>query len=465
MTTGKVHKFRAQPAVQQPQSAALPTAEIFPKAKVFYFVGREFAPHSGELTLHYRLEPGPQLTERYRFPLPPPGTRPPPPDAFAAALDLVHWLAGVSYWKSAIPGRWHFAGKRPDDAQLALLDDVYRHGLAEFAHRNALELPAIEVTGLAPAPAVPSRPEAPLAAQAITAFGGGKDSFVAVEQIRRLGIAQSLAIVGSPELAQRAAARTGLPVLTVERRLAPELAALNAAGAYNGHVPITAIHSAVLTVLALLHDCRFVVFANERSADSATLVTRDGTAVNHQWSKSLAFERAFAAYLERHVGGVEYFSLLRPWHEVAVCRQFAALEQYHAHFSSCNRHFHLAGSRIAGRWCGVCAKCRFVFLGLAPFLPRPALEAIFGCNPLAEAEAVTPYRHLLGLAGERPFECIGTVDECRAALAALAGRDEWRAAAVVAALAAEMPASPPLASFLTATGEHRVPHEFRDALD
>ncbi len=446
------------------EAAALNAGAAFgPKADVFYFLGRRFIPQSGELILRYRLDAGPELQERYRLPPPPPGTPPPPAAALDAALDLVHWLAGVSYWKCAIPRRWQFAERRPDGGQLAFIAEVYRRGLAEFAYCNDLDLPAIEAVDPAPAPAPQAAPLR-LAARAITAFGGGKDSFVAAEQIRRLGIDQVLAIVGSAALPRAAAAHTGLTVLTVERTLAPELAALNAAGAYNGHVPITAIHSALLALLALLHDRRFVVFANERSADSATRLARDGAAVNHQWSKSLAFESAFAAYLERYVGGVEYFSLLRPWYEVAVCRQFAALGRYHAHFSSCNRHFHLAGSRLAGRWCGVCAKCRFVFLGLAPFVPRPALEAMFGCNPLAEAEAVTPYRHLLGLGGERPFECIGTVDECRAALAALAERDDWRGAAVIAALGPELPPSPPLAALLAPGGEHRLPPEFQDAL-
>ena len=90
-----------------------------------------------------------------------------------------------------------------------------------------------------------------------------------------------------------------------------------------------------------------------------------------------------------------YFSLLRPFSELAVARQFARIDRYDAHFSSCNRNFHLLGERPAQRWCGACPKCHFVFLALAPFMPKPRLMGIFGRNLLDEPEQAPGFDALL----------------------------------------------------------------------
>ena len=59
----------------------------------------------------------------------------------------------------------------------------------------------------------------------------------------------------------------GLPLLRIRRQLASELQAMNEAGAWNGHVPVTAINSAILLCAAVLYGYRYIVFSNERSAD------------------------------------------------------------------------------------------------------------------------------------------------------------------------------------------------------
>ena len=161
--------------------------------------------------------------------------------------------------------------------------------------------------------------------------------------------------------------------------------------------------------------------------------------MNHQWSKGWAFEQAFAAHLRSHVAAdLRYYSLLRPLSELAVARQFARLDAYDGHFSSCNRNFHLLGERPVNRWCGVCPKCHFVFLALAPFMPKPRLVGIFGRNLLDDAAQVPGFDALLEYRDHKPFECVGEGRESRAAMAALAARPEWREDAVVARFAREI---------------------------
>jgi hypothetical protein len=61
----------------------------------------------------------------------------------------------------------------------------------------------------------------------------------------------------------------GLPTLNIGRELSPLLFELNRRGAYNGHIPVTAINSAILVVAALLYGHDAIAFSNEHSASSA----------------------------------------------------------------------------------------------------------------------------------------------------------------------------------------------------
>lgn len=420
----------------------------------FHFLRRGFDPGTGRVELDYRL--GDDLILRESLQLPP-AIFEAPPEAIAAALDLLHWTAGVSYWKVACPSRIYFHTHQPDVWQADYLRRLYRHGLAEFAHENQLELAHI-INFQGAARTAASAKSFRLPRRALAPIGGGKDSLVAIEQLRQQDIAISMAVVGQSPLIREVAAATRLPLLAVKRQLAPQLKALNAAGALNGHVPITAINSAILLVVALTQGYRWIAFANERSADSATRVAGNGIGVNHQYSKSFAFESDLRAYIQRYIGGVEYFSLLRPWREVAICREFANYACYHSVFSSCNRHFHLDGARINQRWCGQCPKCHFVFLALAPFMEKAAMTAIFGADLLDDPDHEAAFAALLGLDGERPFECIGEIAECRAALADLALRQPWRDTFVVSRLAPRLPAdTPALADLLAPIGPHHIP--------
>ena len=66
----------------------------------------------------------------------------------------------------------------------------------------------------------------------------------------------------------------------------------------NGHIPVTAINSAILVFAAVLLGVDQVVFSNERSASYGSLIEGTGE-VNHQWSKGWAFERDFGDHVQR----------------------------------------------------------------------------------------------------------------------------------------------------------------------
>jgi hypothetical protein len=436
--------------------------------RAFRFVRRGFDAASGTAELVYAFDDGVEFVERVVFPAAP-ALAPAREAAFAQALRLLHLVAGVSYFKAAVPPAIVVEDGPLDDATATLCEQVYEHGLGEFAWQNKIDLHGrIVFPRGAPAPAAPGPLGLPRSS--LVPIGGGKDSLVSVELLRAAGEPATATWVGDSALIRACAERTGLPLLNLRRSVSPALFELNRRGALNGHVPVTAINSAILVLAALLYGHDAIVFSNERSASSATLEA-NGREVNHQWSKGFAFEQLLGDWLHGHVGAdLEYFSLLRPLSELAVTRRFAKLTQYHPLFSSCNRNFKIVGERPTQRWCGQCPKCHFVFLALAPFVPKPQLTAIFGRNLLDDPTLAGAFDALLEWHAHKPFECVGEGRESRAALAALSQRAEWREDAIVARFAREiLPVLDhrelALEPLLAVAGEHRIPARLVGVLD
>ena len=429
--------------------------------RVFRFVRCAFDADSGVARLVYAFDDGPELTETVTIPGAPFTLDATRAQAVEQAVRLLHLITGVSYYKAAVPNEIRIDGYAIDAATAVLLEQVYVHGLGEFAYRNGLSLHG-RVRFPVGASAQAVAPATGLQEHALVAIGGGKDSLVSIEALRGAGIDQTVTWIGGSQLIATCAARTGLPTLNIGRALASELFEYNRQGAWNGHIPVTAINSAIMVLAALLHGVDQVVFSNERSASYGSMIPGTGE-VNHQWSKGWAFEQAFGDYVQSHVAAdLHYYSLLRPLSELAVARQFARTDHYDAHFSSCNRNFHLLGERPTNRWCGVCPKCHFVFLALAPFMPKPRLVGIFGRNLLDDVNQTAGFDALLEYQDHKPFECVGEGQESRAAMAALGDRPEWREDAIVARFNQEIrpqldAAELAVAPLLEIGGEHRIP--------
>ena len=429
---------------------------------VFRFVRCRFSADTGVAELAYAFDHGPELVETVTVPGAPFTLEPARAAAVERALRLLHLVAGVSYYKAAVPGEIRIDSYTIDAATAALLEQVYLNGLGEFAYRNGLDLRGRIRFPFDPALATAAAPALGLGERALVAIGGGKDSLVSIEALRAMGVEQAVTWIGNSQLIRTCAERTGLATLNIGRALAPQLFEINRQGAYNGHIPVTAVNSAILVLAALLTGAGQVVFSNERSASYGSLIPGAGE-VNHQWSKGWAFERMFGEQVERAVAAdLRYYSLLRPLSELAVARQFARNDHYDAHFSSCNRNFHILGEKPAQRWCGLCPKCHFVFLALAPFMSKARLVRIFGRNLLDEDAQAAGFDALLEYQDHKPFECVGEGRESRAAMAALAARADWREDALVARFAREIlpqldPGELAIEPLLEIEGEHRVP--------
>jgi hypothetical protein len=443
--------------------AKQPTAGFDPTAfRNFRFLSRELR-EDGRISLRYALDDGPEFTEQIFLPAHTP--RDGPSGArIEGLLSLLHWVAGVSYFKAALPPALVCESGMPGPACAELLDALYSQGLGELAYVNGLDALPRPRFPRGPAPAGAGRGNAPETSQPhrlLVPVGGGKDSVVAIEAIRLAGVEQVLFSIGDAAPIARTAQVAGLPRLIARRELDPLLFELNAAGAINGHVPVTAIVTCVALLTAALHGFDAVAMANERSASSGN-VRFDGVEVNHQFSKSLAAERLLSAALAELDSPVRQFSVLRAASELAIARAFAGLERYHGAFTSCNAIFRIDEGRRGASWCRDCPKCRFVFLAMAPFVDPGHLADVFAGDLLADEGQFEGFALLAASGGHKPFECVGEEQESLAAMRLLADDVRWREHAVVRRLAAEVLPHHPLPEgdpepLLALSDEHDVP--------
>jgi UDP-N-acetyl-alpha-D-muramoyl-L-alanyl-L-glutamate epimerase len=404
----------------------------------FVFEDYRYDPARSTLSLCYSYDGGPRFEEQLIFDFVPQQLSPAAAEVLDRIFRLILLLAGVSYFKAFIPKVLRCRSFEIDDRTAEFLQKFYEKGLAEFAFRNGVSLHGHFGFQSSSAPAA-----APIAVdfprRICVPVGGGKDSIVTIECLKQAGEPVMLFSLGDAEPIAACIAAAKLPFIRVHRRLDAGLLKLNEAGALNGHVPITGILSAIALAGAVMSGCDAVAMSNEHSASAANL-SLDGVEVNHQYSKSFEFERDLARYFERCISpSISYFSFLRPLSEIEIARRFAKHREYFGVFRSCNTAFRQAREARGRHWCCNCPKCRFVFLALSPFVAKPDLIEIFGCNLLDDETQRDGFAELCGLRANKPFECVGETFESAGLMSYLADHPDWRDDGVVRRLNEEFP--------------------------
>jgi hypothetical protein len=382
-------------------------------------------------------------------------------------LRLLALTCSLSYYKAAAPPRIEI-GFPTFDFERDYLRQLIAGGLGEFAYRNSLpDALTPHVSGpdaQKPAGAVDDdwddgRPP-------LVPVGGGKDSVVAIEALKRHGFHPMLFSVNKFAPIDRCIEISGLDSLRVSRTIDPRLIEVNAAGALNGHVPVTAINSVIGLIVADAMDLGPVVFSNEKSSNVGN-VSWMGRDVNHQWSKSIEYESLLRNVLFGFgLNPDRYFSLLRGLSESEIADRFRGCSQYFRAFISCNRPFALDPERRAASWCGHCPKCLFVFALMAPRLGRAEVEAIFGRNLFENNDNRAGFEDIVGLGEHKPFECVGEYYEAAESLLSVLDDDDWGSLPVVEELRSRRSEIEAVATKSdTGSGIDYVPERYRAALD
>ncbi len=335
----------------------------------------------------------------------------------------LHLALGISYYKAYCPKKIVIKSGSLSKVEADFWNKLYTKGLGEFFYQNKLDW-----RGLINFPYQKNKISKPIKAElknsALLPWGGGKDSAVAAELLKELGHDFTLISLRDSSIQKETAKQVGRPRIINNRLMDPKLNELNKQGAYNGHIPISSIYSWTTILSAVLNNYRHIIFANEASANFGN-VKYLGSEINHQYSKSLEFENDLRNYLNNFISpDINYFSLLRQFSELRISQMFSHHEKYFPVFSSCNRNFSL-NNKTATRWCGQCAKCAFSFSQLAAFINRPKLIDIFGQNLFAKKELLPIFQELWGEKRFKPFDCVGTPSEVKAALLLATDKKEW----------------------------------------
>ena len=385
----------------------------------FIFESVTLDPKTRTIALKYGFDDELHFTEKITLGPDTPLDRAHTPDV-QRALFALHLAGGASYYKAFAPKNIEVRSGELNAAQAHFWNEFYTKGLGEYFYQNKINFHGLidfPVSAAAPAALPPTELRKPKTA--LVPFGGGKDSQVTVEILRRNNIDITLFRMQGHQFVTELAELNNLPLVQVSRALDPQLFELNKQGALNGHVPITGYVTFLTLVVGLLHGFDSIFFSNERSSDYGN-VEYLGMQVNHQWSKSNEAERMMTDYIESYVTHeTRYLNALRPLSELAVAKLFVREPKYFAHVTSCNKNWlwqKLDENPNQGRWCGECDKCSFIFAIFAAFLPLATLQDMFKKNMFNDELRLPQYRQLWGAEAFKPFDCVGTPEETKVAL-------------------------------------------------
>ena len=321
----------------------------------------------------------------------------------------------ISYWKIACPKKVVVKPFALDEEQVKWWKKLYFNGLGEFFYVNGITTSIDDfmvLTSCRPersaVEASPTDNAALLHEQTLIPVGGGKDSVVTLELLKNRIPAIPLIINprGATNECVAAAGFSEEQTAIIKRTLDPTMLKMNAEGYLNGHTPFSAMLAFYTILLGFATKSKYIALSNESSANEPTV---PDTEINHQYSKSVAFENDFRHYIAEYIDAdIQYFSFLRPLNELQIAKLFSRAKAYHKVFKSCN-----AGSKTDS-WCGKCPKCLFTWLALSPFIKRSELTEIFGKDLLSDNNLRPILDQLDGSVEVKPFECVGTVGEVRA---------------------------------------------------
>jgi len=311
------------------------------RAELFRYVGLDVS--ADTLTGTYDLD-GRTFVETVTFE----GVKSLEAPAVVALAQLWYLIAGLSYYKAGRRGASMWA-RRPSGPGPSTPQGRALRRLGEFAYRNQIPLSDVTIEGRSGV-----EPFEPFVDtnRVLTPFGGGIDSVVTTERLRR-SVDQTLFVV-SPSTGRFNAARGDRrrhrarrrsrvahprPPDRARRRI---LLQRSRAGDGDGDV------------VGGGRGGRFgrggVALSNEHSSSVANLRWYNSD-INHQWSKSWNAENLIGHAIAERVGDeLVVASYLRDRSELWVAQMFSELEQYHHVFRSCNRAFAQVLDQRSPQW-------------------------------------------------------------------------------------------------------------------
>ncbi len=365
------------------------------------------------IRFYFFISPDHVFTPSYKIALN--GYHLPPRPLLDCIVFHIGMVESISYWKATCSPVLHVKGVTLNADQVDWWKDLFYNGLGEFLYLNRISVDKkslLEITtdknGSDLSSADNQSPH--LHDETLIPVGGGKDSAVTLSLLKDTLAGCTPLTINEIPASTRTVDVAGLSgqTLQIKRKLDTHLLDMNRQGFLNGHTPFSAMLAFVSLLASVVTAKKNIALSNESSANEPTI---PGTSINHQYSKSLEFENSFRDYVFRYIHPeINYYSFLRPLNELQISGLFAHQTNHHYTFRSCN-----AGSK-QDRWCCNCPKCLFTYIMLSPFLSTEKLVNIYGNDLFENRDLLSTLKQLAGFSDEKPFECVGTIDEVNAAL-------------------------------------------------
>ena len=325
-------------------------------------------------------------------------------------MKRVHLMLGISYFKMYFP-KEILVSYGINEQEAGFWNIVYQNGLGEYMVTNNLSYN--DFPKFLGSETIQAKPHSVTVTDRVLAgIGGGKDSIVAIELLKQAGFETAGYVVESGTSSQIVSEVINIAALdtcTIDRVLDQKV--FSTRDVYNGHIPISAVYALVGMLSCALYDYRYLALSNGQTSNFGSTVY-EGRSVNHGWSKSQEFEERFTEFFRKHISpSFQYFSPVRPFYELRIVKEFSKLPQYFTSFSSCNRSFKIYKERSQSKWCYKCDKCVYMFIVLSAFLNEDDLIKIFGKNLYSEKNLLPTFKKVLGLDGDKPFDCVGEFGE------------------------------------------------------
>jgi len=328
-------------------------------------------------------------------------------------LFSIHLALWISYYKLFPTERLIVKSGKLTENQIRFWEKFYKNWLWEFLYTNNIN-PKWLFNFENASNTKFEKTDFELSNKSLVPIWWGKDSIVTIELLKEAWADFDLFVFWKTDVLKENTAKIAWKnILLVKRKLSENLFKLNQAWYYNWHVPITGIIAFNMLLVAYLYDYKYLVLSNELSANCWNTLWNNFE-INHQYSKSLEFEKDFKNYVEQNISNdIKYFSLLRWMYEYKIAEIFSKkAKKYFSSFSSCNNNFKIQKQANKNTfWCNNCPKCAFVYSILSWFLSKQELISIFW-EDLYEKESLEKlFRELLWISGIKPFECVWEKEE------------------------------------------------------
>lgn len=329
-------------------------------------------------------------------------------------LFNIHIAFWISYYKSfptefLVVKNWKLSNN-----QILFWEKFYKNGLWEFLYVNKIN-PENLFNFKVDSTLTYQKKDFNIKDKSLIPLWWWKDSLVSIDHFEKNKMDFDLYVFWkSDEIKENCAKEIWKKILLNKRKISENLIKLNSEWNYNWHVPITWLIAFVMVFEWYLYNYKNLVLSNEKSANSGNTFW-SWFEINHQYSKSLEFEKDFKNYLNENITDkINYFSFLRWFYELNIAKYFSEnCKKYFWVFSSCNKNFKIdINKRLSWwLWCNSCSKCAFVFCILRPYLSESEINIIFWEDLFYKKDLEKTFLELSWLEWIKPLECVWEEEE------------------------------------------------------